>query len=105
MKHIIVATLLTFAMSSHTVAQVANDRDAGLFTSQEVCAECHAVRGRPARSPNAASPTSVKIANTPGMTGMALQALLASPHAGMPMFILTSEQRTALIAYILSLKE
>ena len=38
------------------------------------------------------------------MTTAALTVALTIPHAGMPMFVLTSEQRQDIIAYILSLK-
>ena len=44
------------------------------------------------------------LATTPGMTSTALLVALTTPHAGMPMFTLTSEQRDDIIAYILSLK-
>jgi mono/diheme cytochrome c family protein len=50
------------------------------------------------------APTFVRIATTPGMTAMALNVTLTTPHAGMPMFMLNTEQREDLIAYILSLK-
>jgi mono/diheme cytochrome c family protein len=39
------------------------------------------------------------------MTAMALTVALTTPHAGMPMFILTADQRANVIAYILGLKE
>jgi len=38
------------------------------------------------------------------MTVAALTVALTTPHAGMPMFMLTSEQREDIIAYILSLR-
>jgi mono/diheme cytochrome c family protein len=37
------------------------------------------------------------------MTGTALMVALTTPHAGMPMFTFTSEQRDDIVAYILSL--
>jgi hypothetical protein len=39
------------------------------------------------------------------MTTIALMVALTTPHAGMPMFILTANQRESIIAYILSLKQ
>jgi mono/diheme cytochrome c family protein len=80
-----------------------NPRD-GLATAREVCAECHAIEQRQGRSPNARSPTFAELAKAPGMTAAALTVALTTPHAGMPMFILTPEQRANIIAYILSLK-
>jgi hypothetical protein len=38
------------------------------------------------------------------MTNAALTVAFTTPHAGMPMFVLTPEQRRDIIAYILSLK-
>jgi len=38
------------------------------------------------------------------MTAAALTVALTTPHVGMPMFRLTSEQREDIIAYILSLR-
>ena len=39
------------------------------------------------------------------MTSTALTVALTTPHAGMPMFRLTADQRESIIAYILSLKQ
>jgi hypothetical protein len=61
--------------------------------------------GGEARSPNSRSPTFVELANTPGMTAMALTVALTTPHAGMPMFVPTADERENIIAYILSLKK
>jgi mono/diheme cytochrome c family protein len=44
------------------------------------------------------------VAATPGMTSAALMVTLTTPHAGMPMFRLSSEERRDIIAYVLSLK-
>jgi mono/diheme cytochrome c family protein len=76
----------------------------GLAEAQQVCSDCHAIQKGQVRSPNSRSPTFVELANTPGMTATALLVALTTPHAGMPMFILTTEQRENIIAYILSLK-
>jgi mono/diheme cytochrome c family protein len=38
------------------------------------------------------------------MTGAALMVALTAPHAGMPMFMLSRDEREDIIAYILSLK-
>ena len=77
----------------------------GLTEAQQVCSACHAVQKGQVPSPNSRSPTFVDLANAPGMTAAALLVALTTPHAGMPMFILTTEQREDVIAYILSLKE
>ena len=75
----------------------------GLTLAQQVCSECHATRAGQ-DSPNSKSPTFVEIATIPGMTGTALTVALTTPHAGMPMFNLSTAQRDNIIAYVLSLK-
>jgi mono/diheme cytochrome c family protein len=93
------ALLVLLVGASH--AQVGN-RENGLALAQQVCSECHAIRAGQARSPN--STTFSELATTPGMTSIALTVALTTPHAGMPMFMLTAEQREDIIAYILSLR-
>ena len=102
---IIAATIAFVAISSPIVAQDAGDAREGLATAQAFCSECHAVRKGEPRSPNSKSPTFVEIANTSGITGTALLVALTTPHAGMPMFVMTPAQRVNIIAYILSLKD
>ena len=101
MKRIVFLVLL-FASAAATAQ--AQDPQEGAKWATDVCGECHAVRTGQVRSPNGRAPTFVELANTPGMTTAALTVALTTPHAGMPMFVLTSEQRQDIIAYILSLK-
>jgi len=104
-----VICFLTFLALSVVVgpvhAQGVGDPQEGLALAQQVCSECHAIRRGQVRSPNSRSPTFLELATTPGMTIAALTVALTTPHAGMPMFMLTSEQRENVIAYILSLRE
>jgi mono/diheme cytochrome c family protein len=53
---------------------------------------------------NSRAPTFLELATAPGMTIAALSVALTTPHAGMPMFRFTTEQREDVIAYILSLR-
>jgi len=94
--------LMLLAGSAVTVQ--AQDPQNGAQWASNVCAECHATRAGQAPSPNGRAPTFAELANAPGMTSAALTVALTTPHAGMPMFVLTSEQRQDIIAYILSLK-
>jgi mono/diheme cytochrome c family protein len=98
----LVIILSLSVVASHVYAQ--GNPQQGLAEARQVCSECHAIQRGEVRSPNSRSPTFVELANTPGMTATALLVALTTPHAGMPMFILTSEQRQNIIAYILSLK-
>jgi mono/diheme cytochrome c family protein len=99
------ATLLALFISFGEVhAQEIGDAQNGLSWAQQVCSECHAIRRGQARSPNAQSPTFSELAAAPGMMVGALTVALTTPHAGMPMFMLTDDQRRDVIAYILSLR-
>ena len=99
-----VPAILALTLLASTGDVYAQSPARGLAIASEVCTECHAIRKGQPRSPNARSPTFPQIAAVPGMTEAALTVALTTPHAGMPMFILTPEQRSDVIAYILSLK-
>ena len=85
-------------------AQQTGDPQQGLTLARQVCAECHAVQPQQLQSPRAGAPAFPEIAATPGMTSTGLTVALTTPHAGMPMFRLTGEQREDIIAYVLSLR-
>jgi mono/diheme cytochrome c family protein len=85
-------------------AQAVGNPQQGLALAQQVCSECHAIRRGQILLPNARAPTFPDLATTPGMTVAALTVALTTPHAGMPMFMLTADQRQDVIAYILSLR-
>jgi mono/diheme cytochrome c family protein len=84
-------------------AQEVGDARRGLRYAQRVCAECHGVA--PGQPIPAAAPTFRAIANTPGMTAMALKVFFRTPHRTMPNLVLSDDERDDLIAYILSLRE
>jgi mono/diheme cytochrome c family protein len=94
---------LSFAVSPIR-AQVIGNPQEGLALAQQVCSECHAIRKGQVSSPNARSPTFSELASTSGMTVGALTVALTTPHAGMPMFMFTDDQRRDVIAYILGLR-
>jgi len=85
-------------------AQTGGDPKEGLTLAQQVCAECHATVAEQNRSPNSRAPKFADLATAPGMTRAALMVALTTPHAGMPMFTLSSKERDDIIAYILSLR-
>ena len=84
-------------------AQGVGDPKEGLALAQQVCSRCHATVAAQVNSPNSRAPRFPDLATTPGMTGTALFVALTTPHAGMPMFTFTGEQRDDIISYILSL--
>ena len=99
------AVLSIAMMAAPVQAQEAPDAGRGLAVARQVCSECHAIQAQQLHSPHARAPTFLALATTPGMTSTALSVALTTPHAGMPMFRLTAEQRDSIIAYILSLKQ
>jgi mono/diheme cytochrome c family protein len=102
---ICLATFLAIAAAVSDVhAQAVGDLQNGLGLAKQICSECHAVQRGEARSPNSRAPTFLELATTLGMTSTALLVALTTPHAGMPMFRLTVEQREDVIAYVLSLR-
>ena len=106
-----VAALSLVVLSTAMVAQPLRAEEEGsavqrgLGLAREVCSECHAIQVQQLQSPNMRAPTFPALATTPGMTATALSVALTTPHAGMPMFRLTADQRESIIAYILSLKQ
>ncbi len=100
-----ITALLAGAAVPHTVmAQEVGDAGKGLAYANQVCAQCHALRPGDLYSPMPKAPAFEEIANTSGVTGISLAAILHSVHENMPAFILSQDERDNIIAYILSLK-
>jgi len=95
------ATLL--ALKSAALAQEA-DVEAGAAYAEQVCATCHAVRANEQISPLPQAPTFQSVADTPGMTELALTVWLQSSHPTMPNIILKPDDLRNVVAYIRSLK-
>jgi mono/diheme cytochrome c family protein len=85
-------------------AQRLSDWQRGRLLARQVCAECHAVERNQFRSRNGLAPSFTAVAATPGMSAVALNAFLHTPHRAMPDLILNDDQVRGVIAYILSLK-
>jgi mono/diheme cytochrome c family protein len=101
---LMLATLLALSAGiGDAGAQAVGYPKEGLALAQQTCSRCHATVAQQDRSPNSKAPRFVDLAAAPGMTSTALLVALTTPHAGMPMFNLTTEQRDDIIAYILSL--
>ena len=78
----------------------------GRIYADRACAECHAVAAGQTRSPDPKAPTFEMIANTPGMTAMALNVWLhTSLHRNMPYVRVDSDQVEALSEYLYTLKQ
>jgi len=100
----LLALSLVTAAGSAT-AQVLGDAHAGLIYADGVCSECHAVKKGERVSPHERAPAFEVVANTRGMTEMALRVWFQSPHPSMPNLMLTEKNSDDLVAYIMSLKQ
>ncbi|HWE20097.1 MAG TPA: c-type cytochrome [Hyphomicrobiaceae bacterium] len=99
----LVGFLVGALAGSTAAAQEVGDARKGLVFAQRVCAECHGVA--PGQIVPATAPTFRAIANTPGMTALALNVFLRTPHRSMPNLVISDGDRDNVIAYILSLRD
>ena len=90
--------------SAPVVAENTGDPVAGRILAEEVCAECHGVLPEQFIIPNVDASHFADVANTPGITAVALRVSLQTSHEKMPNIILTPKQTRDIIEYILSLK-
>lgn len=97
--------LLLSLLATVARAQESGNVKQGLQFAQTYCSECHAVSAGDTSSPSPGVASFKEIANTPGMTGLALAVWFRTSHPTMPNFILESDDEADVIAYILSLKE
>ena len=67
------------------------------------CADCHWVRHE-GKSGSLRAPPLSAIANSKGMSAMALNVALLTSHRSMPNIVLNAQERADVIAFILSLK-
>jgi mono/diheme cytochrome c family protein len=104
----LLGALALIAGSTVAAAQEWGDARKGLSYAQKMCAECHAVSARQARSPAADAPSFEAIANTPGMTATALIVWFRSSHPllpkTMPNLVIEDDDMDNVVAYILSLR-
>lgn len=99
------AALSLSYISEQVRAEEIGNREMGARLASEVCAECHAVLANDQDSPNLDAPAFQTIADRSATTALALGVWFRSPHPTMPNFVLTPEETSNLIAYILSLRE
>ena len=103
MKVTMLVTAMLITPASQTVAQDA-DVEAGAAYAGQVCAACHAVLANERHSPLPQAPAFQSVADTPGMTELALSVWLQSSHPTMPNIILEQDDLRNVVAYIRSLK-
>ena len=97
------AAAVLLALSAEALAQDA-DIEAGAAYAKKVCAACHAVLPQEQASPLPQATTFQSVADTPGMTELALTVWLQSSHPTMPNIILAPDDMRNVVAYIRSLE-
>lgn len=102
-KTIAVGILMLAPMTAF--ARDLGNPERGLVIARRSCVACHAVTADRAMSPNPKAPPFVAMAQTPGMTAIALRAALQTSHRTMPNLVLRKQRREDVIAYILQLRE
>jgi cytochrome c551/c552 len=107
-KQTLRTAMLASALAATALDATAQDGDvaAGHAFAREACKSCHVVEPTNA-SPRivVVGPSFQDIANTKGMTATALRVFLTTSHPKMPNLILTPEETSDVIAYILSLRD
>jgi mono/diheme cytochrome c family protein len=103
MKNAVLLASAMLLLSSYAGRAQDADIAAGEAYAKKVCAACHAVLVNENMSPLAEAPTFQSVADTPGMTEMALTVWLQSSHPTMPNIILKPDDLRNVVAYIRSL--
>lgn len=104
LMRVFIVILALALQASVASGQERGDPEKGLEFAQEVCAECHGVRKGYEPSQEPFAPTFEAIANSPGMSELALSVFLRTPHATMPNLVLSEAEIANVISYIVSLK-
>jgi mono/diheme cytochrome c family protein len=99
-----IALVASVAAPCGAHAQAAGDAAKGHQFVQQICSECHTVEKGQRPSPNGQAPNFETVAKTPGMTAIALTAVLRTPHRNMPNIIIADDDLRNVVAYILSLQ-
>jgi cytochrome c1 len=106
MRVVMLAGILAVSAWAANAQDAPRNHEAGHVYAREGCSPCHAVTAEQAsRRTIAIAPDFQTIANTPGMTATALRAVLQTPHPKMPNLILTPDQSSDVVAFLLSLRD
>jgi len=100
----VTAAGLSQAAAAHGAAAQDADIVAGKAYAEKICADCHAILPDEEVSPLLAATPFQEVADTRGMTELALTVWLQSSHPTMPNIILEQDDMRNVVAYIRSLK-
>ncbi len=96
---------VSIAAMPEAFAQSEGVASRGAAFAEQNCARCHGVGPGDKSSPVPGLAPFRVIANSPGMTGLAIAVWLRTPHNDMPNLVIAAEDRSDLIAYIVSLRD
>jgi mono/diheme cytochrome c family protein len=100
------APVAILALTAVSARAQDGDAVAGHAFAREACNACHVVEAEQQEPRRIViGPAFRDIANTRGMTAMALRVFLTTSHPKMPNLILTREEIADVSAYILSLRD
>lgn len=95
--------LLT-AIGGSVHAQEIGSAEEGYQIAIQICAECHSVEKGNHFSINKNATPFEAVANTPGMSELALHVWFKTPHPTMPNFKFNEQDTADIVQYILSLR-
>ena len=101
----VLAAGMLMAAPAAVFAQETGSASRGLAYAKRHCGECHGIEAEQELSPIVGSAPFRELANTPGMTPLALKIWFQSPHPNMPLIKLAPDDRDDVVAYITSLRE
>ena len=90
-------------LNAPVFAQEIGNATRGWKLAIRTCSDCHWVR-HGGKSGSLRAPTLSAIANTKGMSAMALNVALLTSHRSMPNIVLDAQERADIITFILTLK-
>lgn len=104
MRTMTIAAMALLASGAGALADDVGDVGKGHEFVRKNCTPCHSVEKDQAARPEHTAPSFQAVADTPGMSAIALTAWFRSPHHSMPNFVIATRDVRDINAYILSLK-
>ena len=100
---VVLIVALEVLLNAPVFAQDIGNTTRGWKLAVRACSDCHWIRNAE-QSGSLRAPTFSAIANTKGMSAMALNVALLTSHRSMPNIVLDTQERADVIAFILTLK-
>lgn len=100
---ILAAGIFAATTTSLLATDMTRVRD-GLAVARGVCADCHVIAAHEEAPVVTLAPSFETIANAPGVTELAIGAMLQTSHPNMPNLVLSPEDRASVAAFIVSLR-